>query len=446
MTVVIRRMSASQSIAPMTGNQQGLWFIHLASPEVDPYHLSSSLAASFRLTRHDVENASTRLLMRHQVLRTWFGLDEDLNPRQYEDPGAKAEVYVRAVSSAQDAYEQRNEFIRAPFDLSVAPLVRFLLVVDGLGRSTVTICVHHIIADGRSLQILVEELACLLDHELKVGDRRPLKPPAPSFAEFARETALDAGTANVASRDYWRSELSTAVPTYPPGHTSSATAAMSARQMSIEFDSHTTDAVDRQCFERRSTLFCLIATLLVVGLSDCAGQTDVVFGTMLEGRPKPRFARTVGYFANTVAIRAEVRGDDTLGGLMRAVRTKILRAAEHQGMSFSDVVADVSLRPHPDSHPLVSVVYSHLGQELSSSSRLGGFRQLNEPPLHARLPLEVSSQVTDGQLRIMFNFQPNEIEERAVRRIAAMMQGGLQDFPKWCDRELRRLRSTVDTG
>lgn len=449
MSVAIRRMNASRSIAPMTANQQGLWFVHLDSPATDRYHLSASLAAPFGLRRSDVVNASAHLLERHPVLRTWFGLDEHLIPRQYEDPEAVAEVRVRTVDSADDALALRHEFIDAPFDLSAAPAIRFLLVLDSDGTSSVTLCVHHIVADGRSLEILVDELRSLLEQERGHADR-PLPPSPPPFAEYARDAALRRGTADIESMEYWRAELSTARPTCPPPPAPTAVPSGSNRHLRIALDAETTDRVDRQCFWRRSTLFCLIATLLAVGLGDCVGQNDVVFGTMLDGRPKPRFQRSVGYFVNTVAIRAEVDDHDTLDSLMRLVRNKIFRAVEHQQVAFSDVLTDAVHHRRDgsrgDGRPFVSVAYSHLGRSQSDLPRTDGLRQVDEPPLHARLPLEVNSQVIDGRLQIMLNFQTCTIDVRAAVRIAAILQAGLQDFPGWCDRAVRDLRAAAETS
>ena len=165
------------AVSPASYAQQRLWFIEQLEPGNPAYHLPGVLRLRGPLDRSALQQAFDTLARRHHSLRTRFQADEGGDPVQVVEPGI--EVNIESLSARTDAeFEaQVRELARRPFDLTEAPLWRVALVRMGEQDHRLVLCLHHLIADGWSIQVLLSEFA--QGYRAAVAGQAPELPPLP---------------------------------------------------------------------------------------------------------------------------------------------------------------------------------------------------------------------------------------------------------------------------
>ncbi|GHJ43107.1 hypothetical protein Cs7R123_04490 [Catellatospora sp. TT07R-123] len=273
---------------------------------------------------------------RHDVLRTTFAVGPD-GPRQVIAPPGGLVTELHDVSGDADpparARELVAELARTLLDLDGGTLVRSRLIRLGPDDHVWCLAVHHILADGESAMILQREAVALYRGE-------PLPEPYIGYADFAAWQCAD----TTGDRDlaWWADrlrgvpplELPTDLPR-PPAKT------LRGGQVDVRIAAPDADALDRFARQRRATPFMVLVTALLVVLARRSGQTDLCVGMPVSGRLLEETERTVGLFANTIALRVDLSGGPDLGELLGRVRAAAIDGLARQAVPFGQVVAAV---------------------------------------------------------------------------------------------------------
>ncbi|MEU4745181.1 amino acid adenylation domain-containing protein, partial [Actinosynnema sp. NPDC023658] len=281
------------------------------------------------------------LARRHDALRTRFDVVGD-EPVQVVEPHGT--IPLRVLPAPADAADL---CLDEPFDLRHGPLTRAVLSpLDGPDEHLLVLVQHHIVTDGWSVQVLLEELA-----ELYAG-RQPADPSVqyPDFTVWDR--ARPAG-----DPAYWRDRLAGVetldLPTdrpRPPLRTTSG--AVLRRPLPA-------DLVRRLASVGRAhdaTLFMTLTAAVQVLLSARSRQRDVAVGTVSSGRDRADLERAVGFFVRTLVLRSWVDPDLPFTGFLDQVRDTALEAFAHDDVPFDRVVEEVRPDPDPSRSPLVQTV------------------------------------------------------------------------------------------
>ncbi|KOV78041.1 non-ribosomal peptide synthetase [Nocardia sp. NRRL S-836] len=285
---------------PLSGVQRRLWVLEQLTPG------AYVLSASVRLTAPiDVEAALTRIVARHEVLRTVFGEDED-GPFQRVLPPFRVELDASAE----------------PFDLTTGPLFRATLAGDVL-----TLTAHHIICDGWSLRVLVDELHGAAP-ELPV-----------QYADYVGWHHSLLAAERPAQLAFWRARFAEMPESLRLPCDGTGTGAGGA------VHEHSGPAVDAWARQLGVTPFTLLHSAYAVLLHRLTGQSDVVIGTPVAGRTDPALERLIGFFVNTVALRTDLSGEPSFADVVTACRDELLGAQENQDVPFDEVV-DALPRTH----------------------------------------------------------------------------------------------------
>lgn len=351
---------------PASRGQRRMWVLsRLAGGPA--YHIPLALALDGPLDADALGTALDTLVERHEALRTRLALvDGEL--RQFVDvSGIGLERRDLALEADPEAAAQAlaREHAAAPFDLERGPLLRAALLRLGERRHVLLVNLHHAVADGASLGLLVEELAALY-----AG--RPLPGPAGRYRDFAAwQNRWLAGPEAEAGRRDWRQRLAGApVLDLPLDYPRPAVQDLSGGLVTQALDRDSLDAL--QALIPGTSRFMVLLALVKALLLRHGRQRDITVGCPVAGRDRPEWERTVGCLVNTLALRDRLDEGESFRALLARVRATALEGYRLQAVPFDVVVEDLGLERDVSRPPLFDAMVS-LESE-AAPARLGEAR------------------------------------------------------------------------
>ncbi|ACY13665.1 non-ribosomal peptide synthetase [Haliangium ochraceum] len=338
---------------PASSTQARLWFLAKLGPAAGVYVMSERVVLPASTSRSALARALDRLVERHPALRTTLTEIDGAVAQIVHD---QATLHLREVEVGALPQAHRPALVarlvaaerEAPFDLEQGPLVRALAIRSPGERLELVLVLHHAICDGWSLTILREELDALLGgHELP--------PPGRPFAAWAREER-----APEASLRFWESELEGAptvleLPTDRP-RPAHMTHAGALRAFCL--DPAQTRRLRALGRELDATDFAVFASLIMAFLARISGADDLLLGVPIANRGAPGFERSVGFFANTIVLRAQLDAKPSMRALIRRTAERLVAAQSHQATPFDRVVQRLVPHRDPSRQPLFQVMCS----------------------------------------------------------------------------------------
>ncbi|MFI6330166.1 amino acid adenylation domain-containing protein [Micromonospora chersina] len=336
---------------PVSFGQERLVFLDRLDGAGAAYTIPVAWRLAGPLDRDRLDAAFAALVDRHDALRTRFRVVDGV-VRQEIVPGW-AGVDWRDAGGAAEVAEAARRIAGEPFDLATGPLFRVTGWRLGPADHVVLLTMHHIVADGWSMGVLVRDLEALY-----AGEPRP-EPPV-RYADYAAWQRGAAGGARL-DRDlaYWRDRLTGLPPLELPTDTERP-ARRSTAGATCEFrlEPALVDALERQAKERGATLYMALLAGFEAVLGRLTGQVDFGVGTPVAGRTRPEVEQVVGFFVNTLVLRADLGGNPSFADLLDRVRADALGAYDHQEAPFERVVDEVSPDRSLDRTPLFQAMFS----------------------------------------------------------------------------------------
>ncbi|MER5303568.1 non-ribosomal peptide synthase/polyketide synthase [Streptomyces lasiicapitis] len=353
---------------PLSFAQQRLWFLDRLSPGDAGYNSAVALRLTGPLDRAALSRALDTLVGRHEALRTTFE-ESDGRPAQTVRPAGPVPLPVRDlgvpygdVPAAPDRHALTggsvldaallDEYNR-PFDLDADALLRALLLRESDASHILMLTAHHIITDGWSVGVLLEEL-CLAYDAFARGAEPDLPPVAtqyPDFAVWQREQLSGARLERQIA--YWKKQLTGSVaPTLPldrprggkePG-------AGAIHQFTVPAD--VTAKLRTLATEQHTTLFTALVGGCQALLARWSGQDDIIVGSLTPGRPRTDLERAVGFFAHTVVLRTPVESGGSFRDLLTAAADTVNEAFAYGDTPFERLVEAVGAPREAGRNPL----------------------------------------------------------------------------------------------
>ncbi|WP_095988189.1 non-ribosomal peptide synthase/polyketide synthase [Cystobacter fuscus] len=364
--------------APLSFAQQRLWFLEQLAPGSPFYNIPAALRMQGPLDEQALTQGLEELTRRHGALRTCIEVGGD-GPVQRvlpERPLPLARVDLTALpATAREAelLRRAGEEARRPFTLSQGPLLRVSLFRLDEREHLLLMVVHHIIADGWSMGVLVRELAALYEAML-AGRPSPLPEPTLQYVDYARwqrDARWSEGLGEHLA--YWRRQLDGAprVLALPTDRPRPAVETHGGASIPVRLSRALSEALLALGRREGVTPFMLLLAGFQAVLSRWSGQEDVSVGTPVAGRGRAGLEGLVGIFVNTLVLRTSLSGDPSFRELLGRVREATLGAYAHQDVPFERLVEE--LRPERDlAHsPLFQVMLAFQQDPLSELQMQG---------------------------------------------------------------------------
>ncbi|MEV4314719.1 amino acid adenylation domain-containing protein, partial [Actinocrispum sp. NPDC049592] len=410
-------------VFPASAGQRRLWFLSGLGVSA-AYHIPVVARVLGRLDVDVLRAALGAVVDRHEVLRSSVvgmgdvaGADDGV----VQVVVAGVEVPVRvvtlpgsSVSGDEVAGVVRQEVAR-PFDLSVPPLVRCLVIEVGAGEWVLVVVFHHVVADGWSLGVFVRELAS--SYEAGLAGRAPVLPELPvQYGDYAAwQRDLDVSD----QLEFWRDQLD-GVPSLdlPVDHPRSNRRTFAGGTVERRIPDDLLDRLTELGNSSQVTLFMVLVAGYVSVLSRHAGQSDVAVGTPVAGRDHEDFEKLIGFFVNTVVLRADLSGAPSFRELVRRVRSVCLDAFAHQQVPFERVVEELAPERDLDRSPLFQAMIAYQNVPLPPLE-FGGlkFAPLNHHNGSSKFDVSLTLEQWDGGLNSRLEYSSEIFSPETAERL-----------------------------
>jgi amino acid adenylation domain-containing protein len=335
-----------------------------------PNNTSYNLSRVFRLIG-PLDTAALRaalneIVRRHEVLRTRF-VTVAGRPFQIVQPALNIDL---VAEQAQNSSTLEQEELARPFDLARGPLIRARLLRRHQQEHTLLLVFHHIVIDGWSTNILLQELGTLYE-AFSQGNPSPLPELEIQCADYAVWQRQEAQT-RVLQRDveYWRRQLrDMAVADLPSDWERPETMTYEAKSAVAILPADLTAAIKKLARSEGATTFMVLLAALQVLLYRYTGQPDVVVASAIANRKLAEIEPLIGFFVNTLILRLKLDGNPQVRETLRRVRRVCLGAYDHQDLPFDKLVATLHPERHLSRTPLAQIAIGGQDMPLNRAER-----------------------------------------------------------------------------
>lgn len=414
---------------PLSFGQQRLWFLWQLDPCGTAYHVQHALRLSGELDRHALQAGFQDLIARHEPLRTIFrtgaaGMAEQVI--QSVSPLTISETDLRHLPAAQ--HEQRaareaEDIVARPFDLTQGPLLRVGLLRMTEKENIIIIVMHHIISDGVSMQILLDEFAACYQAHAQ-GKAVCLDPLPVQYADYTlwQKKWLEAGEKDK-QLAYWKNYLGAEHPllTLAADQARQPVTSYPAARYRFDLPRDGLEKLRGLALERGATLFMLLLAAFQVLLFRHTGQQDIRTGVPLANRNRIETSGLIGFFVNTQVIRSQLHDRMTFSALLQQLREDVINAQACQDLPFEQLVE--ALHPQRDlrHNPLFQVTINHLQKDYRALQQLSGLAvdEYRLPEQAAQLELRLETiESPDGSVSADFIYAANLFEPDFIAQLA----------------------------
>ncbi|WP_432403715.1 condensation domain-containing protein [Wukongibacter sp. M2B1] len=337
---------------PLSSAQNRLYILHSQKEENTSYNMPSAILIEGNIERNKVEETFIEVINRHDSLRTSFDIvGEKVVQRVHDDVEFKLRYREMEKKTPVDGIIQ--DFIRS-FDLSKAPLFRAELVKLGENSHILIFDMHHIISDGISIVILLDEF-CKIYKGDKLSD---LKLQYKDYAIWQNEIMKSSQLEK--QEEYWLNKFRGEIPllNVATDYQRPPIKNFEGEDIRFELDLELVKKLKSFEAENEITLFMLLLSAFNILLYSYSGQEDIVVGSPISGRPHQDLENIIGMFVNMLPLRNYPRGEKTFIEFLEEVKTSTLEAFENQDYQFEDLVTKLGIGKDYSRNPLFSVVFS----------------------------------------------------------------------------------------
>ncbi len=418
---------AQNAELPLSFAQQRLWFLDQLQPLSASYNIPMALRLVGNLNVAALKQSLREIIHRHSALRTNLITVDGKAAQIIQD----STNWTVTIVDLQDfplkeqeiaAHELTQLQAIQPFNLSSDALVRATLVLLSETEHVLNVCMHHIVSDGWSIAVFLEELAALYN-AYSSGKASPLVPLPIQYADFAIWQRQWLGGVVLQSQlSYWEKQLANA-PTFlplptdrPRGAVQTFAGAYYEFSLSVEL----TQKLTKLSTERGVTLFMTLLAGFNTLLYRYTGQTDILVGSPIANRHHRELEPLIGFFVNTLVMRTDFSGNPSFTELLLRVRSMALDAYAHQDLPLEILVE--ALQPERDlSHtPLFQVMFA-LQNAPISEVELSGLSVSSLPieTATAKFDLTLSMENTHTGLFGEWEYNTNLFDSSTIERMAS---------------------------
>jgi amino acid adenylation domain-containing protein len=349
--------------APVTESQLEVWLSDQLSEEAScSYNESFSLHLRGNLNEAALKQALELIVSRHQALRATFGSEGDL---QNFVVGLKIDVpTVDLTSLTSGQRESRLQRIieddaHAPFQLSKGPMVRAQLVKMAAEHQVLIFTAHHIVCDGWSTNVLLDELSQAYN---AIGGGVAWSPRTPMpFADYANSQAKFVDSPEgMKVEQYWLEQFQQPAPLLdlPVDHPRPAIKEFKGATHRTKIDAESYNRIKKFGASQKCTLFVTLLAGFQILLSRLSGQDDIVVGIPTAGQSLLEDAVLVGHCVNFIPLRGRLSGNPTGAEFLAQMKQTVLAGYEHQNYTYGRLVRKLAPQRDPSRLPLTEIQFN----------------------------------------------------------------------------------------
>ncbi|MEU1287176.1 acyltransferase domain-containing protein [Kitasatospora sp. NPDC005856] len=427
------------AVAPASHGQASLWFMQMVAPDAVPYNFMVTARIRTAVDEEALERAVLAVMDRHPALRTVF-VEAGGSPYQVilDEPVYEFLVVDTSDLDDEQAREELAQYGHEPLDMDNGPLVRIVLMRRGPSDHYLLVLVHHIASDAASADVMIREL----QEYYEGADPARVAPVAPytEFVEWERQWL--AGPAAEAALDWWSRKLAD-----PPAHLDLSSkerppgVTYEGRDIAFRWSAEETRLLREFAVREGVSVSTVVLAGFFATLNRAAGIEDSVLATAIAQRAEAGWESAIGYYLNTVLVRANPSGERSFRELLREVHAFSLGLLEHMNYPLDLLASQLKPPRHEGRSPWFDVVVNWLSSDAfpRSVKLFHGVGETLTPdgalplePLQvrrhlAKFDLEISMADIDGRVAGHVQFKPSYLDRRTVTALLALYRTVLFD-------------------
>ncbi|HKR11124.1 MAG TPA: amino acid adenylation domain-containing protein, partial [Pyrinomonadaceae bacterium] len=419
---------------PLSFAQQRLWFIDQLEPGAVSYNIPAAVKLNGKLDREALQQTLTEVVRRHEVLRTSFH-NRDGKAVQVIHPAAPVELPLTDLSQLPEAEREaevrrlaRMEAQQA-FDLSQGPLFVGTLLRLSEAEHVVLLTMHHIISDGWSIGLVINEVGTLYKAFLE-GQPSPLEDLPIQYADYTcwQQEHLSGETLET-HLSYWRRQLAGATGLeLAPDKRRPAVQTASGAHESFSLPAELSEQLKSLCRREDVTLFMLLLAAFNALLHYCTGQQDLTIGTPIANRNRAETESLIGFFINMLVLRNDLSGDPTFRQLLQRAREVCLGAYTHQDVPFEKLVEELQPERSQSHSPLFQMILTLQNAPLGTLELPGlELSAVDSGQETAQYDIALVMWETEQSISGTLTYNSDLYEAATIQRLVQLLQTVLQN-------------------
>ncbi|HEU4963561.1 MAG TPA: condensation domain-containing protein, partial [Bacilli bacterium] len=397
---------------PLSSAQKRLFILHQLAEGDITYNMPGVLELQGRLDVDRLQAAMSAVIARHEALRTSFVL-VDGEPRQVVQEACDFKLSITEGADL-DLLTRMQAFVQ-PFDLAKAPLLRMQLLRVEPERHLLLLDMHHIISDGASVNLLMQDLIAAYRGEEKL-------PLAIQYKDYvAWHDSFFTTERMQAQQAFWQEQFADEVPVLnlTGDYARPAVKEYAGDALRFELGRELTDRLQQLAAENGMTLYMILLAAYALLLGKYANQEDVVIGSPVAGRAHPDAESVMGMFVNTLALRVRPERERTLGEFLAAVKERVVAAFDHQEYPYEQLIEQVGVRRDLSRNPLFDVLLVLQNADFSET-RMG--EVVVKPHLYdetmAKFDLTLEALETSEGLSVRMEYRTKLFARATIERMS----------------------------
>ncbi|WP_431191949.1 amino acid adenylation domain-containing protein [Pseudomonas rhodesiae] len=418
---------------PLSYAQERQWFLWQLDPDSAAYHVPGALRLCGMLDKAALRRSFASLAARHESLRTRLHLDDESRTQQVL-PHTDIQILEDRTDEAQLKARVEAEIAR-PFDLRQGPLLRVTLLELNAQEHVLVLVQHHIVSDGWSMGVMVQELMQLYA-AYSQGQDCTLTPLPIQYGDYAlwQRRWMEAGE-KTRQLDYWRQLLGGTQPVLalPLDRPRPAQQRFLGARQDIQLDPGLVTGLKALAQREGVTLFMLLLASFQLFLYRYSGQRDIRVGVPIANRNRVETEALIGFFVNTQVLKADLDAAMSFAELLQHTKRRALEAQAHQDLPFEQLVEALQPERSLSHNPLFQVMFNHQAQVRTAIQQLPGLRvvSLEHETRTAQFDLSLDTQETEDGLWASLTYATDLFDAstaaRMLRHWLGLLRGAVAD-------------------
>ncbi|HYF98111.1 MAG TPA: condensation domain-containing protein, partial [Coxiellaceae bacterium] len=436
----INRLTNVQRFKPnkVSHAQKRLWIMNEFEPNSSLYNIFGAWKLTGEIDNEALKNAVEKLVDRHESLRTIFVGGDLIEPKQMVLKKVAINQIYKFIELKDDQENQLEEFIKQeanlPFDLSAGPLLRVRLIKIGKDYYF-SLCIHHIICDGWSLHIILDEISACYTSNAAQEEALPIQ--YIDYSEFSNHY-IETSQQATDQLNQWINQLHNLPSLSLREESVSCEPRYEGERVFFPVSLEQSNKVKNLARLFNCTPFTILLTIYYVLLARYFRQNDFAIGVLASGRHHSQIQDIVGFFVNLLPIRIKLSALDTSENLIAKVAEALITAFEHQDIPFDLIVEKLHPQRKIGVNPLCQVLFAYQNYE-HGAFELGGFpcKRIfsdNEDLLFSdygssKFDLSLLMQEKNGVLEGLIEFNSEKVSNRFVSSMIKHFLNIIDIFP-----------------
>ena len=403
---------------PISSGQKGLWFLHQVDPLSSRYNVPLTIKVSTEESVDNLNHIFNVFIQRHSLMRSTFSLQNDEPVREILE---QVTLSVEKKDVTYYSYKELKKTIKQlsdlPFNLEQAPLLRVYLLVGYKSTNILLIVFHHIVFDGASLRLLIDELNQIkLDVNAANGAGKDFQ----DYVEWQKNWLQSDDFEN--SKQYWLNHLSGKIPTLSmpmQKHTTSAVV-IKGDVNSFPIPQSIVQSFKKLAVSNNCSEFLIWYMAYFAFLSRYTGQKDIIIATPYMGRPDSSFDDIIGFFANIAPIRCCFETDETFLHLINRFKNTVYDALYHADFPIEELISRLDLPNYKADELLfqTAFVWTHAEGLKPENNNLLDLEVL--PIIHqsAEQSLSLELLLFENSIQGLFKYRTNKFSANTIAEIS----------------------------